>query len=107
MILQVFTCCQNKLNLKNILFVFCLFLQFELSAQVKAVFENLLNASEKHLAAFTRQIDGTSAKNGNTSTTCNGTCDGTGTQSGKNANGMRQNGQGNRGANRGSCFTEA
>ncbi len=39
MIHQVFTCCQNKLNLKNILFVFCLFLQFELSAQVKAVFE--------------------------------------------------------------------
>ncbi len=83
------------------------FLKETLPDEVKAVFENLLNASEKHLAAFTRQIDGTCSMNGNTSATCNGTCDGTGTQSGKNTNGMRQNGQGNRGANRGSCFTEA
>lgn len=83
------------------------FLKETLPDEVKAVFENLLNASEKHLAAFTRQIDGTCSMNGNTSATCNGTCDGTGTQSGKNTNGMRQNGQRNRGANRGSCLTEA
>lgn len=78
------------------------FLKEELPEDVQTVFENLLNASERHLTAFTRQADGTCT--GNVNGTQNGTCNGTRSQGGR---GMNSGGQGNQGASRGSCMTSA
>jgi len=82
------------------------FLKEELPEDVKTVFENLLNASERNLTAFTRQVDGTCIGNANgTQNGCaNGTCNGIRNQSGR---GMNTGGQGNQGASRGSCMTSA
>lgn len=78
------------------------FLKENLPDDVREVFEQLMNASEKHLAAFQRQVDGVGIGSGN------GNCDGTGTgsRSGKGNSGVGGNGQGNRSSSHVSCVTE-
>lgn len=66
------------------------FLQQELPADVQAVFERLQAASEKHLAAFQRQVDNQTAGLGN------GGRNGAGGQRGRSSNGFGGNGQGSR-----------
>lgn len=87
------------------------FLDKDIPDDVKAVFERLADASERHLAAFERQADGTGCGGG----VCDGTgygngygmADGTGSgyQRGS-ANGGTGSGyaRGNRGASQGSCM---
>ena len=78
------------------------FLKESLPDDVREVFEALMNASEKHLAAFQRQVDGVTggSRNGNG----NGT--GTGIQSGKGNAGTGGNGHGNRNASQNNCIVE-
>ncbi|HEX3021876.1 MAG TPA: DUF2202 domain-containing protein [Lachnospiraceae bacterium] len=85
------------------------FLKEELPDEVRVVFENLMNASKNHLAAFQRQVDGVAYSGiGSCDRTGKGigNCDGTGNQRGKGMNGIGGNGQGNRSVSQGSCITE-
>ena len=68
------------------------FLKQELPEDVKAVFERLKAASEKHLKAFQRQVDGVTGVG-------NGFGKGEGARTGKSGNGIGGNGQGNRSTN--------
>jgi len=68
------------------------FLKENLPDDVREVFEKLMNASKKHLAAFQRQVDGNVRGNGNK----NG--------SGRTNNSVGGNGQGNRSSSQGTCI---
>ena len=76
------------------------FLKENLPDDVREVFEALMNASEKHLAAFQRQVDGVTGGSGN------GNGSGTGIQTGKGNGGTGGNGQGNRNASQNNCIVE-
>jgi len=76
------------------------FLKESLPEDVRDVFEKLLNASEKHLAAFQRQVDG------NESGISGGNGSGKNGQNGKNGNAMGGNGKGNRSTSQGSCILQ-
>ena len=78
------------------------FLKENLPDDVREVFEALMNASEKHLAAFQRQVDGVTggSRNGNG----NGTE--TGIQTGKGNAGTGGNGHGNRNSSQNKCIVE-
>ena len=81
---------------KNNIAMYESFLKEELPEDVKDVFERLMNASNRHLAAFERQADGTA-------------CTGLGNQRG-NGNGSRggnRQGQGNRAGMQGSCILQS
>jgi len=90
------------------------FLQENLPGDVREVFERLMNASEKHLAAFQRQTDGSINGNsnvngngkisGNGKGNANGSCDGM--QRGKTNNSVGGNGQGNRSSSQESCILQ-
>ena len=96
------------------------FLKEKLPEDVREVFEALMNASEKHLVAFQRQVDGVTGgsgygnRNGIGTGNCNGTgtgtgnCNGTGCgmQTGKGNGGTGGNGQGNRTASQGNCIVK-
>lgn len=95
------------------------FLKTTLPDDVRDVFEALKNASEKHLAAFQRQVDGvtcgtgigkgnglgkgTGNGRGQGNCTGDGSCTGTGMQAGKGKSGIGGNGQGNRNTTRENC----
>ncbi|MPN01584.1 hypothetical protein SDC9_148794 [bioreactor metagenome] len=68
------------------------FLNKDLPDDVKDVFERLMNASDRHLTAFERQVDGTGCGSG----TCDGTGYGNGYKTGT-CNGMQRE-TGNNGA---------
>ncbi|MDD3064287.1 MAG: DUF2202 domain-containing protein [Anaerostipes sp.] len=78
------------------------FLKENLPDDVREVFEALMNASEKHLVAFQRQVDGVTggSRNGNG----NGTE--TGIQTGKGNAGTGGNGHGNRNSSQNKCIVE-
>jgi hypothetical protein len=85
------------------------FLKENLPDDVREVFEALMNASVKHLAAFQRQVDGIECGTGNGNYgTGNGNCNGAGTgmQNGKGNRGTGGNGQGNRNNLQGNCNVE-
>lgn len=74
------------------------FLKEELPDEVRVVFEDLMNASQHHLAAFQRQVVGIGNRSGD--------CDETGNQRSSGNSRMGGNGQGNRSATKGSCLAE-
>jgi len=76
------------------------FLKENLPDDVREVFEALKNASEKHLAAFQRKVDGVTGGSGK------GNGLGTGIQTGKGNGGTGGNGQGNRNASQENCIVE-
>ena len=82
------------------------FLKENLPDDVREVFEALMNASEKHLVAFQRQVDGVTGGSGN------GNGSGTGIQTGKGNGGTGGNGhgnntfQGNRNTSQENCIVE-
>ena len=88
------------------------FIEENLPDDVREVFEELMNASKKHLAAFQRQVDGVTGGNGNGNGigNCNGT--GTGIQTGECNGGTGENGhgnntfQGNRNTSQENCIVE-
>lgn len=80
------------------------FLKENLPDDVREVFEALMNASEKHLAAFQRQVDGVTGGSGNGNGNGNGS--GTGIQTGKGNGGTGGNGQGNRNTSQENCIVE-
>ena len=82
------------------------FLKENLPDDVREVFEALMNASEKHLVAFQRQVDGVTGGSGNVNVNGNGNSTGTGIQTGKGNGGTGGNGQGNRNASQNNCIVE-
>ena len=80
------------------------FLKENLPDDVREVFEALMNASEKHLAAFQRQVDGVTGGSGNGNGNGNGS--GAGIQTGKGNGGTGGNGNGNRNASQNNCILE-
>jgi hypothetical protein len=78
------------------------FLKENLPEDVRDIFEKLMNASEKHLAAFQRQVDGVSGGNGS----IKGNGSGYGIQTGKGNGGTGGKGQGNRNASQKNCIVE-
>ena len=81
------------------------FLKENLPDNVREVFEALMNASEKHLAAFQRQVDGVTGGSGNG--TGLGTEIQTGKGSGTDGNGHGNNTfQGNRNTSQENCIVE-
>ena len=80
------------------------FLKENLPDDVREVFEALMNASEKHLAAFQRQVDGVTGGSGNGAG--NGNSTGNGSQTGKGNSGTGGNGQGNRNTSQENCIVE-
>ena len=76
------------------------FLKENLPDDIRKVFEALMNASEKHLAAFQRQVDGVTGGSGNGNSTGNGS------QTGKGNGGTGGNGQGNRNTSQENCIVE-
>lgn len=70
------------------------FLKENLPDDVREVFESLMNASEKHLAAFQRQVDGVTGGSEN------------GAQTGKGNGGAGGAGQGNRNTSQENCIVE-
>ena len=80
------------------------FLKENLPDDVREVFEALMNASEKHLAAFQRQVDGVTGGSGNGAG--NGNSTGNGSQTGKGNGGTGGNGQGNRNTSQENCIVE-
>ena len=80
------------------------FLKENLPDDVRVVFEDLMNASKKHLAAFQRQVDGATGGNGNGAG--NGNSTGNGSQTGKGNGGTGGNGQGNRNTSQENCIVE-
>ena len=78
------------------------FLKENLPDDVREVFEALMNASEKHLAAFQRQVDGVTGDGQNGK----GNGLGNGIQTGKGNGGTGGNGQGNRNASQNNCIVE-
>lgn len=80
------------------------FLKENLPDDVREVFEALMNASEKHLAAFQRQVDGVTGGSGNGAG--NGNSTGNGSQTGKGNGGTGGNGQGNRSTSQENCIVE-
>lgn len=92
------------------------FLKENLPDDVREVFEELMNASEKHLAAFQRQVDGVTGgsengkgngnRNGNGLGKGNGNGSGNAIQTGKGNCGTGGNGEGNRNALQENCIVE-
>ena len=84
------------------------FLKENLPDDVREVFESLMNASEKHLAAFQRQVDGVTGGSGNGAGNGarNGNSTGNGSQTGKGNGGTGGNGQGNRNTSQENCIVE-
>jgi len=84
------------------------FLKENLPDDVREVFEALMNASEKHLASFQRQVDGVTGGGQNGK----GNELGNGIQTGKGNGGTGGNGhgnntfQGNRNASQNNCIVE-
>ena len=76
------------------------FLKEDLPDDVREVFEALMNASEKHLAAFQRQVDGVTGGRGQ------GQGQGNGLGMGKCNGGIGGKGLGNRNASQKSCIIE-
>ena len=89
---------------KNNIAMYESFLKKELPADVKEIFEYLLNASENHLAAFQRQSDGTCLANGTGSMNGRGN-GGCGMSGGRNA-GSNDSGRGNQSCGQGSCILQ-
>ncbi len=75
------------------------FLKENLPDDVREVFEALMNASEKHLVAFQRQVDGVICGSGN------GNCNGTGNIN-QNGKGNCGNGIGNRNSSQENCIVK-
>ena len=84
------------------------FLKENLPDDVREVFESLMNASEKHLAAFQRQVDGVTGGSGNGAGNGarNGNSTGNGSQTGKGNVGTGGTGQGNRNNSQENCIVE-
>lgn len=86
------------------------FLKENLPDKVREVFEDLMNASKKHLAAFQRQVDGVTGEGQNRKG--NGSRDGSekglenGIQTGKGNGGTGGSGHGNRNGSTKNCVVE-